>query len=198
NTPGLAFALTSSGIFRSSDAGLHWTQVSGAGLSTIPFIPVHALAFNPFDNGQLCALSDSNMSCTANLGETWAAFPQPGLTFLLFDPGRPDGMFMGTPYGTDWLYVSTDHGRTWSVRGSFDVHPWFHGRAAVDSRSGAVVEAGSPHGGCIPACSLFRSDDGGSTWREIVAEEDAWTLATDRAGRSALYVTAFASLSVSA
>ena len=104
---------------------------------------------------------------------------------------------MGAPYGTDWLYVSNDHGRSWSARGLLDVHPWFHGSAAVDRRSGSLLESGSPHGGCIPLCSLFRSDDGGSTWREIVAAEDSWTLAEDRVGRSLLYVI-FGSASASA
>lgn len=194
---GLVFAATSSGIYRSADAGRQWQRVSDAPLNTLAFIPVHALAFNPFDDSELCALGDSSMSCSRDLGATWNTFPQPGLNFLLFDPTKRDRMFMGTPYGSDWLFVSDDHGRDWSARGSLDVHPWFHGSAAVDPRTGAIVESGSPHGGCIPVCSLFRSDDAGSTWREIVASEDAWTLAVDRAGHSVLYVISAGTISAS-
>src|SRR5207244_2011136 len=177
-----------SGIYRSTDAGIHWQRVADAPLNASSFIPVHALAFNPFDDREICALGDSFLSCTTDLGVTWNTFPQPGLTFLMFDPTVRDRMYMGAPYGTDWLYVSNDHGLSWSARGLLDVHPWFHGSAAVDRRSGSLLESGSPHGGCIPLCSLFRSDDGGSTWREIVAAEDSWMLADDRVGRSLLYV----------
>jgi photosystem II stability/assembly factor-like uncharacterized protein len=193
---GLVFASTSSGIYRSTDGGTHWQRVTDAPLNTLAVVPVHALAFNPFDDRELCALGDSFLSCTGDLGATWNSLPQPGLTFLLFDPTVRDRMFMGTPYGSDWLFVSNDHGRTWSARGSLDVHPWFHGSAAVGRLSGSLLENGSPHGICIPICSLFRSDDGGSTWREIAASEDSWTLAEDRAGRSVLYVS-FGSISAS-
>ncbi len=197
NIAALAFALTSSGIYRSTDSGRHWQRVGDATLYTLPFIPVHVLAFNPINDRELCALGDSSLSCTVDFGANWISLPQPGLTFLLFDPTATDRMFMGTAYGTDWLFVSVDHGRTWAVRGSYDVHPWFHGSAAVDRRSGSLLETGSPHGGCIPVCSIFRSDDTGSTWRPIVAEEEAWTLAADRSGRSVLYVVASGSMSAS-
>ena len=193
----LVFASTASGIYRSTDAGMHWQLATDAPLNTIAFVPVHALAFNPFDDHELCALGDSFVSCSTDLGATWNVFPKPGVTFLLFDPTTRDRMFMGTPYGSDWLYVSNDHGRTWSTRGALDVHPWFHGSAAIDPRSGSLLETGSPHGGCIPVCSLFRSDDGGTSWREILAAEDAWMLAIDRAGRSVLYVATGGSISAS-
>jgi photosystem II stability/assembly factor-like uncharacterized protein len=186
---GLVFASTSSGIYRSTDSGTRWQRVTDAPLNTLALFPVHALAFNPFDDRDLCALGDSFLSCTTDFGVTWNPFPQPGLNFLLFDPTVRDRMFTGTAYGNDWLYVSNDHGRTWNALGSHEVHPWFHSSAAVDRRSGSLLENGSPHGICIPVCSLFRSDDGGSTWREIVASEDSWMLAEDRAGRSVLYVS---------
>src|SRR5262245_27183080 len=193
----LVFASTSAGIYRSADAGRHWQRVSDASLYTLPFVPVHALAFNPFDDRELCALGDSSLSCTSDLGTSWSQYQQPGLTFLLFDPTARDRMFMGTPYGTDWLYVSSDHARTWAARGSFDVHPWFHGSAAIEPRTGSLLETGSPHGGCSPVGSIFRSDDAGVTWHPIVAEEDAWTLAVDRAGRTVLYVVTAGSMSAS-
>ena len=177
--PSLAFAVTSSGIFRSVDRGRMWQRVSEAALNSLSFIQVHTLAFDPFDEREVCALGDSAISCSSDLGETWHQLPKPGVTFLLFDPRVRDRMLMGTPYGMQWLFVSDDHGRTWTGRGSHDVHPWFHGNAAVDRSTGAIIESGSPHGGCIPVCSLFRSDDQGHSWREINAAVDAWTFASN-------------------
>ncbi len=180
---GLVFASTASGIYRSIDSGAHWQRVNEMTLNTSGFVPLHSLAFNPFSDHELCALGDSNGACSADLGITWTPFPQPGITFLLFDPRVIDRLFMGTVYGSDWLFVSDDHGRTWSARGLVDVHPWFHGAAAIDAASGALFESASPHGGCIPSCGIFRSVDAGSTWQEIVPEQSGWTLAR----RSVLY-----------
>ncbi|HEY3052093.1 MAG TPA: hypothetical protein VGK04_01755 [Thermoanaerobaculia bacterium] len=184
---GLVFASTSSGIYRSLDSGRHWQRVTDMPLHTISFVPVHALAFNPFNSDELCALGDSFGSCSTDLGTTWTSFPQPGITFLLFDPRVPDRLFMGTPYGSDWLYVSNDHGRSWVARGSLESHPWFHGAASIDTVSGAMFEDASAHGGCIPACGIYRSFDAGLIWQQVVSEEMAWTLAIDRARRSVLY-----------
>jgi len=175
---GLVFASTASGIYCSTDSGAHWDRVSEMTLYSTVFFPPHSLAFNPFNDHELCALGDSNGACSADLGMTWTTFPQPGITFLLFDPRVIDRLFMGTVYGSDWILVSDDHGRTWTARGLVDTHPWFHGAAAIDPLSGVLFESASPHGGCIPSCGIFRSRDEGMTWQEIVPEEAAWTLAT--------------------
>lgn len=194
---GLVFASTASGIYRSTDSGAHWERVSEMTLYTTGFVPLHSLAFNPFNDHELCALGDSNGSCSADLGTTWTPFPQPGITFLLFDPRVIDRLFMGTVYGSDWIFVSDDHGRTWSARGLVEGHPWFHGAAAIEAASGAMFESASPHGGCIPSCAIFRSLDAGSTWKEIVPDQAAWTLATDRSRRSVLYAIVNGVLSAS-
>src|SRR5690349_3350295 len=79
---GLVFASTATGIYRSMDSGAHWERVSEMSLSATGFFPLHSLAFNPFNDYELCALGDSNGSCSSDLGTTWTTFPQPGITFL--------------------------------------------------------------------------------------------------------------------
>src|SRR5260221_8030072 len=48
--PAIALAATSSGVYRTSDAGSHWQRVTDLGLM--------AFAFNPFRAVEICALVD--------------------------------------------------------------------------------------------------------------------------------------------
>jgi hypothetical protein len=174
---GMVFAATEDGVYRSSDSGLRWQRVSDARLHMLGSIPPHAIAFNPFDSRELCILGDSVTSCSDDLGATWRAIPQPGISFLLFDPRISGRLITAAPYGDSWLLISVDHGKTWETRGSLPPHPWFHSAAAIDSATGLIYEDASPHGLCIPSCGVFVSSDDGESWSEIVSEEASWTLA---------------------
>ncbi len=115
--PAIAFAATSSGVYRTTAAGSHWQRVSELSLM--------AFAFNPFRDVEVCALVDGFRApashaagyCSVDLGLTWLPMPSAGISFLLFDRGVPDRMYSGVGYGNQWIYVSNDHGKTWELNG---------------------------------------------------------------------------------
>jgi photosystem II stability/assembly factor-like uncharacterized protein len=191
--PGIAFAATSSGVYRTTTAGLHWQHVSDLNLASF--------AFNPFRDVEVCALYGGPLGagsyCSVDLGLTWS--PGSGFGFLFFDRSVPDRMYTGPGYGNDWIYVSNDHGKTWNVHGHTDGQPYIHAQGASDFGS-ALYETAWPHGGSSIGYlrPLYRSRDGGNTWEAIpidgvpypwdpVGPLNQWIVATDPSRRSTLY-----------
>jgi BNR/Asp-box repeat. len=187
--PAIALAATSSGVYRTSDAGSHWQHVTD--LSLIAF------AFNPFRAVEICALVDGLRApassawsyCSSDLGLTWLPMPSAGLNFLLFDRQIPDRMYSGVGYGNQWILASDDHGKTWRVNGYTAGHPNFHGWGSSDLDSTVYVTSW-PHGG--PGYDywtqpVYRSRDSGNTWQLIDGEPSQWTVAIDSSHGSTLY-----------
>ena len=187
--PAIGFAATSSGVYRTTDAGFHWHRVSDLSLM--------AFTFNPFRAVEICALVDGFRApaspaagyCSVDLGLTWLAMPGAGINFLLFDRRVPDRMYSGVGYGNQWIYVSNDHGKTWKVNGYTAGHPNFHGWGASDSDS-AVYVTSWPHGGgpyFYWTQPVYRSRDSGNTWESVDGEPSRWIVAIDSPQRSTLY-----------
>ena len=185
--PGIAFATTNSGTYRTTDAGSHWQRVFDLLLG--------AFAFNPFRD-EICAVSyglvtvpdSGGMYCSSDLGVTWSKNGPGGLFFLLFDPRVPDRMYTGVGYGHRWIAVSDDHGKTWTVHGTTtDVHPDFHGWASIDRNSTLYVTSYPHGGGGYWAQPVYRSRDGGDTWEPTPLGGDRWLVAVDAMKRSTLY-----------
>jgi len=187
--PAIAFAATSSGVYRTTDAGFHWQRVSDLSLM--------AFTFNPFRDVEVCALVDGDRApagpaagyCSGDLGLTWLPLPSAGINFLLFDRGVPDRMYSGVCYGNQWISVSNDHGKTWKVNGYTAGNPNFHGWAAGDLGS-AVYVTSWPHGGgpyFYWTQPVYRSRDSGNTWESIDGRPSRWIVAIDSSQRSTLY-----------
>jgi photosystem II stability/assembly factor-like uncharacterized protein len=186
--PAIAFAATSSGIYRTTSGGLHWQRVSDLILYS-PF------ASNPFRDVEVCAWAYAGSFCSVDLGFTWLPMPAPSF----FDRSVPDRMYqLAGKYGNDWIYVSNDHGKTWTLHGHTDGQPYLRTQGAGDVASTLYVAA-QPHG---PAGGylrpLYRSRDGGDTWMAIPVEgvtypfdrdgtPNQWIVATDPSRRSMLY-----------
>jgi hypothetical protein len=186
--PAIAFAATSSGIYRTTSAGLHWERVSDLILYS-PF------AFNPFRDVEVCAWAYTGSHCSVDLGSTWLPMPAPSF----FDRSVPDRMYqLAGKYGTDWILVSNDHGKTWTLHGHTDGQPYIHAQGASDLAS-TLYETAWPHGGSTNYLRpLYRSRDGGNTWEAIpidgvtypwepVGPPNQWIVATDPSRRSTLY-----------
>jgi photosystem II stability/assembly factor-like uncharacterized protein len=189
------------GIYRSTDGGKNWTH---GGLRDAQQIP--AILVDPRDAKTLLVAvlghpygpnDERGVFRSTDGGQTFAKVlyrdENSGAIALAADPKNPDvvyaalwesrqapwenGEFRGPGSG---LYRSTDGGKSWAPHGKG--LPSFAqglGRIGLTVAPGdpkrlyAVVEAAPEHGG------VFRSDDGGESWRRMNSEQRVWGRASD-------------------
>ncbi len=189
------------GIYRSTDGGKTWAH---GGLRDGQQIP--AILVDPRDPRTILVAvlghphgpnAERGVFRSTDGGETFAKVlyrdENTGAVALAADPGNPDvvyaalwesrqgpwenGEFKGPGSG---LFRSADGGRTWRPIGTgLPTSKEGVGRMGLavapsdPKRLYAVVEAAPEHGG------VFRSDDGGDTWRRVNDERRVWGRADD-------------------
>ena len=184
-TPSTVFAGGYDRIWRSRDAGAHWTLVLIHLLGTV----VRDVAVDPVaPNVVYAAVDGLGVRRSTDGGDTWTA-SNAGLDELdayavLVDPTVHDSVYLATE---DGVFRSTDGGTTWSARsaGLVDLHVRM---LVIDPTDHLVLLAGTAGG-------LFRTADGGATWTAwggaALAGLDVQRLATSTSG-AAVYAQAFA------
>lgn len=141
------------GIFRTTDSGQTWTQ-----LTIAPFqlqTPVDAFAFGP--GGTIVAASSQGLLISPDGGNTWnagASLNVVNTQALAISPANANLVFALNPSG---LQRSTDGGQTFSLVISSLVAG---GRVAVDPRNPSTVYAVGPN-------QLYKSTDTGQTWTQL-------------------------------
>ncbi|HXY68357.1 MAG TPA: glycosyl hydrolase [Gemmatimonadales bacterium] len=174
------------GVFRTTDAGRHWTSLGLAATQQIARVVVHPT--NP-DVAWVAALGhafgpnpERGVYRTADGGKSWTQVlfrnDSTGASDLAIDPSNPDVLYAAlwqvqrTPWGLSsggkggGLFKTTDGGAHWTELTANPGLPrglWGNVGVAVSpakpSRVWAIVEADS--GG------VYRSDDGGATWTRV-------------------------------
>jgi photosystem II stability/assembly factor-like uncharacterized protein len=160
--PAVVWAGSSAGVFRSTDGGATWSNVSG------PLADVAHLVVHPNDPGKAWALSSSQgVYRTVDGGATWISankFAGITPTALLIDPRDPDTLYVSgaclsgfEPLPLPWMGVhkSTDGGVTW--------------------------ESVGPAPGLFSQCVFEMAIDPFSPWRLFVASLDGRLESYDRA-----------------
>jgi len=109
------FALSSLGVFKSTDAGAQWS----AAISTAPSgaTVVHQFAVRPGDSTRMVAATDNGLYVSSDAGATWTQH-LPGVDYyaVAFDPAAPDKAATIALGGM--IIRSNDAGITWPVTGS--------------------------------------------------------------------------------
>ncbi|NKB72225.1 MAG: T9SS type A sorting domain-containing protein [Candidatus Latescibacteria bacterium] len=180
------YVLAENGVWRSWDGGRAWERT---GL----MVPSHLGVFTLQSNKTLLvdaadadklywgwAIEENLRSGDA--GATWEDITTVDTNLLAADLGRGGRLYAERE---DGLHASDDGGRSWRDTGvPLQGFPfiWNH-PAAVQT-----LYAGSIESGFAPALvSLFRSNDGGDTWRRIEGARALAGLAADAAGADRLY-----------
>ena len=144
--------LAPAGIFRSTDSGQTWTQLTIAPVQL--FTTVDAFAFGP--GGTIVAASEQGLLISPDGGKTWnqgAYFNVDNGQALAISPTNANLVYAANPSG---LQRSTDGGQTFSVV----ISSLAYGQVAVDPRNPSTVWAVGPN-------QLYKSTDTGQTWTQL-------------------------------
>ena len=147
--------LPASGIFLKS-AGGEWRH---AGFNH-PFIT--AFDFDPRDPSVVYAAAGNGLLRISDGGERWKILTGSEVTELLdvaLDRNAPGAIYFSHPHG---IQVSHDYGATWHDAAS-GLGRKYTAALRVDSRRAGFLVAGTEQG-------IFRSEDGGTSWRLAGAE----------------------------
>ena len=147
NVPSTVYTAGSGGVFRSSDAGAHWSDGNGIGVSE--------LAVD--SSSRVFGASGSQVASSKDGGETWAfstVSPEPYLAISSIAFGRTSDVFAGTNQG---LMRSRDNGEHWGTVLDGSV-----GRLASSTGEASVIFASRDE---IPVNPISRSSDEGETWQ---------------------------------
>jgi photosystem II stability/assembly factor-like uncharacterized protein len=153
---------TMNGLFRSRDGGLRWEELS-RGLPASPRT-IHSVVWA----GGLFAAVNDNVYRSTDGGDSWASVLSATVRDLKADPAAPMTIFAA---GSD-VYRSTDGGQSWSAVGPLHGTPGFSFSATSigfgpGTPSTIFVGGNYGPGSSRPASAVFRSGDGGATWKSL-------------------------------
>lgn len=158
------------GLFRTRDGGDTWRRVDANQAGGVRNSDVHSIVILPGPPKTIAVMVVNALYLSTDDGETWTeTVPREkwGMYYsrvLAQKPGSRNELFMaigdGTPGTTSLLFRSNDRGASW-LNAPFPVQPnsclWAIGTNAADPN---LVLAGTKYG------NLFRSVDGGLSWRK--------------------------------
>ncbi len=152
--PGVLYAASSAGLFRSSDNGESWQRVSSLGSRDISRIVLH-----PSYPDWLMILVSGELMISRNQGKQWTTtnFETPGIQIyhFAFAPQAVGQLWAGTSHG---LFQSTDGGRSWMrKKGGLPFAPIHNLYLSFQNPEEIFVQSNG-------SGQLYRTLDGGSTW----------------------------------
>lgn len=166
--PRRLYATAEGGTFVSDSGGDRWSRTG----PTLDFTSTTSLVVDPHDPDNLFAIgSRGGVFKSANGGAGWKQLYLPDRSFprfLAIDPVTPERLY-AVNYRT--VLMSEDAGETWSSVG-LDLPPGLTlGAFAVDPRGADTLYLGSDVSyspdDAPRAFGMFKSADGGRTWRQI-------------------------------
>lgn len=139
-------------LYRSTDAGATWSNVTPAGASSDYY--GNSVAVSPVDADIVLFGTLYGLHRSTDGGSTWTKVSTNYYFYgISFSPANPDYVYAGY-YQT--VYRSTNAGLTWSYSGT-GLAPAYYQYIAPHLTSATTVYAGCPVG-------FYRSTDGGVSW----------------------------------
>ncbi|MFY9579022.1 MAG: hypothetical protein WAQ33_06835 [Gaiellaceae bacterium] len=190
--PATMYATTADGLDKSVDHGQTWAAANKGLVSTL----IRSLVLAPGSSKTLYAGAGPGLFKSSDGGHTWRLETVPGTSYasaLAVSPQSPGTIYVGT--GGSGLFKSTDAGRNWTpantgLTANTGLAAGYVEAVAVDPRDSGTAFAvastdiawGTGHGGAI-----FRTTDGGTSWRPIKGPKNVQTLAVTPKTGSAVF-----------
>ncbi|HET9794968.1 MAG TPA: hypothetical protein VFS34_10935 [Thermoanaerobaculia bacterium] len=156
SSPSIVYAATGSSVFKSSDAGVSWQNLTSIGVDQQVW---PALAVDPTNPSIVYAATDEKgVVKSTNGGSSWtvsnAGIPTTGIGALAIDPASAQTVYAGTDEG---LYKTVDGAAHWTLADTdlSNVHA-----LAIDPANVQTLFAG-------PFQGIFRSTDAGAHWTNV-------------------------------
>jgi photosystem II stability/assembly factor-like uncharacterized protein len=182
--PATLYAGTGAGVLKSTDSGRTW-EVSTAGMTGVR---VDDLAAPTRDS----AYAISSQGLLRRAGGRWlhasAGLPTLNLSALAVDPQRPEAIYVATE--TEALFRTTDGGKSWRrLQSPPNSDTAYISALAVDPQDGNNLYVGTGEEGDYVGSppGVFKSTDGGNTWRAGGLEGPVWGLKIDPERPATLY-----------
>ena len=158
--------LPGAGIFKSTDGGVTWFQLSSTSGSSFQY--VNRIAQSPTTSGLLFACATSNVYETTNGGSTWTSVLSVTgyVDDVKINPANPNMIVAGTYYDA---YLSTNNGSTWTklTTGNTNALP-LGGTSGTCGRCEVAFTAANANYIYISMArnlgEIWLSTNGGSTW----------------------------------
>lgn len=164
NTEQVYAGLSNGKIYRSLDRGETWAEQSTGitGSSAISEVVVHPTKPNIILAGSSAGIPYIYRS--ENFGETWSSIPLTGpnnrrVSQIYFSPSASDQIF--AVVADEGVFTSSNDGIMWQNSGYQAIS------LAIDPSNPQIVYR-------LTSCSLFRSQNGGSTWTDIPTPEPCY------------------------
>lgn len=156
------------GIFKTTNGGNSWTQMS---IATDPGEYFEGVLMHPSNNSILYALSNKNVYKSINSGTSWSKLSlsiTDDVSFrdILFKPNDPNTIYIS---GENGLYCTTDGGATWSDRSSNLTSLYTDSRIAISTNPANHNELYAYYIDLNQSGKdrIDKSTDGGLTWSNI-------------------------------
>jgi len=154
-TPSTIYAGGRGGVYKSTNGGASWSQMSSGLTST----DIMALAIDPVTPSTIYAGGRGGVYKSTNGGANWSQMTSTHVYALAIDPVTPSTVYAGN--SNVGVYKSTDGGTSWSQMSSgltdTDIRA-----LAIDPVTPSTIYAGTLNGG------VFKSTNGGASWSAIM------------------------------
>ncbi|MEK6682633.1 MAG: hypothetical protein AABY79_11790 [Nitrospirota bacterium] len=185
--PNTVFLGTTKGLYKSTDNGAQWTNIGKEIGSHIFSVAAK--------KGIIYVSSEKGLFKSRDSADTWERLTNTDeigrALAISFDPRNENILYISTLKG---LFKSSDSGRAWMP---VNINLKEGAMAAIISQSPPappLPKGGSEWGGIyiITSNALYKSTDGGETWRQIkdgIPDNGLFTLAFDPANSKRLYLS---------
>jgi photosystem II stability/assembly factor-like uncharacterized protein len=180
--PDTLYALTRShGMFRTVDAGAHWTAAEAPSPWGAGSRDAYPLVLDPTTPETVLTSADYGLWKTGDGGRSWTAAAKTGLPAaeMIALVADPIAKTLYAGFSQAGVYKSTDGGTTWTAS------PKGIGRASVQALLVDPLTAGTVYAG-THASGVFKTTDAGATWTRIPGSDrlypDITSLALESGG----------------